>query len=94
MKRGNEPRFQPYVAKALARLVDVSFRTGDVASLDEVFANLNLVPPAQVDAALTYAKGKAYYAKKDYGNAQAHSRTSRTARRTRTKRGISRASSR
>ncbi|HEX4512411.1 MAG TPA: tetratricopeptide repeat protein [Polyangiaceae bacterium] len=71
VKRGNEPRFQPYVAKALTRLVDVSFRTGDVASLDEVFANLNLVPPAQVDAALTYAKGKAYYAKKDYGNAQA-----------------------
>ncbi|HEY2366356.1 MAG TPA: tetratricopeptide repeat protein, partial [Polyangiaceae bacterium] len=70
VKRGNEPRFQPYVAKALTRLVDVSFRTGDVASLDEVFANLNLVPPAQVDAALTYAKGKAYYAKKDYGNAQ------------------------
>jgi tetratricopeptide (TPR) repeat protein len=71
VKRGNEPRFQPYVAKALTRLVDVSFRTGDVASLDEVFANLNLVPPAQVDAALTYAKGKAYYAKKDYSNAQA-----------------------
>jgi tetratricopeptide (TPR) repeat protein len=70
VKRGNEPRFQPYVAKALTRLVDVSFRTGDVASLDEVFANLNLVPPTQVDAALTYAKGKAYYAKKDYGNAQ------------------------
>jgi tetratricopeptide (TPR) repeat protein len=70
VKRGNEPRYQPYVAKALTRLVDVSFRTGDVASLDEVFANLNLVPPAQVDAALTYAKGKAYYAKKDYPNAQ------------------------
>ncbi|HEY1958479.1 MAG TPA: tetratricopeptide repeat protein [Polyangiaceae bacterium] len=70
VKRGNEPRFQPYVSKALTRLVDVSFRTGDVASLDEVFANLNLVPPTQVDAALTYAKGKAYFAKKDYGDAQ------------------------
>ena len=70
VKRGTEPRYQPYVAKALTRLVDVSFRTGDVASLDEVFANLNLVPPAQVDAALTYAKGKAYFAKKDYPNAQ------------------------
>ncbi len=70
VKRGTEPRFQPYVAKALTRLVDVSFRTGDVASLDEVFANLNLVPPTQVDAALTYAKGKAYFAKKDYADAQ------------------------
>jgi tetratricopeptide (TPR) repeat protein len=71
VKRGNEPRYQPYVAKALTRLVDVSFRTGDVTSLDEVFANLNLVPPSQVDAALTYAKGKAYFAKKDFPNAQA-----------------------
>ncbi len=70
VKRGNEPRFQPYVARALARLVDVSFRTGDVASLDEVFQNLNLVPGGQVDAALTYAKGKAYYGKKDYADAQ------------------------
>ena len=69
VKRGNEPRFQPYVSKALSRLVDVSFRTGDVASLDEVFQNLNLVPTGQVDAVLTYAKGKAYYGKKDYPDA-------------------------
>ena len=27
------------------------------------------LPPSQVDAALTYAKGKAYFAKKDYGDA-------------------------
>jgi len=69
VQRGSEPRFQPYFGKALARLVDVSLRTNDIAGLDEVFAKLNLVPPAQVDAALLYAKGKAYYAKKDYANA-------------------------
>ena len=69
VQRGGEGRFQPYFGKALARLVDVSLRTGDLAGLDEVFAKLNMVPPAQVDAALLYAKGKAYYAKKDYANA-------------------------
>lgn len=69
VQRGSEPRFQPYFGKALARLVDVSLRTNDLAGLDEVFAKLNMVPPAQVDAALLYAKGKAYYAKKDYANA-------------------------
>lgn len=69
VKRGNEARFQPYVAKALARLVDVSVRLNDVAALDEVFANLGLVPPSMVDAALTYAEGKAYYLKQDYGQA-------------------------
>ncbi len=69
VQRSSEPRFQQYFGKALARLVDVSLRTGDLAGLDEVFAKLNMVPPAQVDAALLYAKGKAYYAKKDYANA-------------------------
>ncbi|MFK9780923.1 hypothetical protein ACJEM9_24350, partial [Escherichia coli] len=36
---------------------------------DDVFAALNQVPPAQVDAALLYAKGKAYYAKKSWNDA-------------------------
>jgi tetratricopeptide (TPR) repeat protein len=70
VERGTEPRFQPYLGKALARLVDVSIRVNDLAGLDEVFARLSQVPPSQVDAALTYAKGKAYYAKKDYANAE------------------------
>ena len=69
VKRGSEPRFQPYVGKAIARLVDVSVRVNDVASLDEVFQNLGLVPPSQVDAALLYAEGKAYYLKQDYATA-------------------------
>jgi tetratricopeptide (TPR) repeat protein len=67
--RGNEPRFSPYFGKALARLVDVCLRIGDVKGLDEVFAKLNQVPPQQVDAGLNYAKGKAYYAIQDYSNA-------------------------
>ncbi len=67
--RGSEARFSPYFGKALARLVDVSLRIGDIKGLDEVFAKLNQVPPSQVDAGLNYAKGKAYYATKDYGNA-------------------------
>ena len=68
-ERGTEARFQSYLPKALARLVDVSIRVNDLAGLDEVFARLGQVPPALVDAGLVYAKGKAYYAKKDYGDA-------------------------
>jgi tetratricopeptide (TPR) repeat protein len=67
--RYTEPRFNPYFGKALARLVDVSLRINDIKGLDEVFAKINQVPPAQVDAALLYAKGKAYYFKGDYGSA-------------------------
>jgi tetratricopeptide (TPR) repeat protein len=66
VERGTESRFSPYFGRALARWVDVCLRTGDIKGLDEVFTRLNQVPPAQVDAGLSYAKGKAYYAKQDY----------------------------
>src|SRR5690606_34652512 len=59
----------PYFGKALARLVDVSLRINDIKGLDEIFQKINQVPPAQVDAALLYAKGKGYYFKGDYGSA-------------------------
>ena len=68
--KASDPRFQTYFGRALARLVDVSLRVGDIAGLDEVFQKLGQVPPAQVDAGLNYAKGKAYFAKVDYANAQ------------------------
>lgn len=68
--KGQEPRFNPYFGKALARLVDVCLRLNDIAGLDDVFAKMNQVPPSQVDAALQYAKGKGYYFKGDYANAQ------------------------
>jgi tetratricopeptide (TPR) repeat protein len=71
VNKGSDPRFNPYVSRALARLVDVCLRINDVRGLDEVFAHLGEVPPAQVDAGLTYAKGKAYFAKQDYSSAQA-----------------------
>jgi tetratricopeptide (TPR) repeat protein len=66
---GSEPRFSPYFGRALARLVDVCLRINDMSGLDEVFTKLNQVPPSQVDAGLQYAKGKAYYFKRDYSNA-------------------------
>lgn len=71
VNKGNEPRFNPYFGKALARLIDVCLRIDDIKGLDEVFSKLNQVPPAQVDSALQYAKGKGYYFKGDYSDAQA-----------------------
>ena len=69
--RGSEARFNPYFARALSRLVDVSLRVDDLKGLDDVFARLGQVPPSQVDAGFNYAKGKAYFARKDYPNASA-----------------------
>lgn len=70
VEKNAEPRFNPYFGKALARLVDVCLRINDIKGLDEVFAKINQVPPSQVDSALLYAKGKGYYFKQDYANAQ------------------------
>lgn len=67
--KSNDPRFQPYFGRALARLVDVCLRINDLQGLDEIFAKLSQVPPSQVDAGLNYAKGKAYYFKGDYSQA-------------------------
>jgi tetratricopeptide (TPR) repeat protein len=70
--RGSEPRFQAYLGKALARLVDVVLRVNDPpGSLAVVFEKLNQVPPAQVDAGLLYAKGKAYFHESAWNDASA-----------------------
>jgi len=70
--RGNEPRFQVYFGRALARLVDVAIRLNDPPeSLAPIFEKFNQVPPAQVDAGLLYAKGKAYYRQGSWNDAAA-----------------------
>ncbi|MDP9001676.1 MAG: tetratricopeptide repeat protein [Myxococcota bacterium] len=59
---GDDPRFKVYFGRALARLVDVVLRVNDPPeALGPIFEKFKLVPPAQVDAALLYAEGKAYY---------------------------------
>jgi len=68
--RGNEPRFQVYFGRALARLVDVSLRVNDPPeTLASIFEKFNQVPPAQIDAGLLYAKGKAYFRQGSYNDA-------------------------
>jgi tetratricopeptide (TPR) repeat protein len=67
--RQSDAHYQAYLGRALGRLVDVSLRTNNLAGIDEVFQRLGQVPPAQVDAGLSYAKGKAYFARSDYSNA-------------------------
>jgi tetratricopeptide (TPR) repeat protein len=70
VERGHEPRFQAYFGRALARLVDVSLRLNDPPeTLASVFDQFNQVPPAQVDAGLLYAKGKAYFRQGSYSDA-------------------------
>ena len=69
---GAEPRYQTYFGKALARMVDVlDSRERPPSDLAFIFDKFNLVPPTQVDAALLYAKGKAYFRMKGWNEAGA-----------------------
>ena len=45
VERGGERGFANYQSRALARLIDVALRTQDYATLDEVFAKINQLPP-------------------------------------------------
>jgi tetratricopeptide (TPR) repeat protein len=68
---GNEPRFQAYFGRSLARLVDVAVRLNDPPeTLAPIFEKFNQVPPAQIDAGLIYAKGKAYFHQSSFNDAQ------------------------
>ncbi|MGD0676059.1 MAG: tetratricopeptide repeat protein [Polyangiaceae bacterium] len=68
--RSTEPRFQIYFGRALGRLVDVALRLDDPpSSLTVLFDRFNQVPSAQVDAALLYAKGKAYFRQSAWNDA-------------------------
>jgi tetratricopeptide (TPR) repeat protein len=68
--QGNQSRVAAFQPQALARLVDVALRTRDVASLDEIFTKMNQVPTASVESLITYARGRALVAKKDYASAK------------------------
>ena len=68
--KGSDPRFQAYFGRALARMVDVTIRVNAPPSdLAFIFEKFNLVPPSQVDAALLYAKGKAYFRQRSWNEA-------------------------
>lgn len=65
----SDPRFAPYQAKAVARLVDIAMRKRDDKLLDEVVAMLDRVPP-EATGLLHYARGRALFQKKDYAGAR------------------------
>ncbi len=69
VESGGESRYARYAGKSLARLIDISVRTGDLDKLDELFSRINQLPPAQVDSAIQYARGKALYVRGDYAQA-------------------------
>ena len=68
-KASDDPKFGPYLSKSLARLVDIAMRKRDEALLADVLASIDKAPPSAASL-LTYARGKALIAKKDYAAAK------------------------
>ncbi len=64
-KSSDDPKYGPYLSKSLARLVDIAMRKRDEALLADVLASIDKAPPSAASL-LTYARGKALIAKKDY----------------------------
>ena len=65
-----KPQFGAYAGRSLSRLVDVALRTGDLTSLDYVFARLDSLPVADTTGSLAYARAKALFARRDFNAAK------------------------
>jgi tetratricopeptide (TPR) repeat protein len=68
--QGTKAIFEAYTGRAVSRLVDVALRTGDIESLDYVFARLDRLPASDRSGSLAYARAKALFAKKDFAAAR------------------------
>lgn len=58
-----ESRFRPYVQRALGRLIEIAVHTRDFDGIEEVFAELSRLPPAEIEATTTYFRAKYLYSR-------------------------------
>lgn len=72
VQHAQDPRFRPFIQRSLGRLIEIALRTGDVTGIDEIFAQLNQIPPSEIDAQTTYIRGKYFFlrAQPDYDQAR------------------------
>src|SRR6187401_313034 len=66
IERAPAPPYDDYAGRALSRLVDIALRTDDLDSLEFVFARIDKLGTSDASGSLQYARGKAFFAKKDY----------------------------
>lgn len=58
ISRSSDPRFRPFIQRALGRLIEIAIHTRDFDGIEEVFRQLSSLPPAEVEAATTYFRAK------------------------------------
>jgi TolA-binding protein len=59
----SEARFAPHVQRALGRLIEIAIHTRDFSGIEEVFAQLSRLPPAEIEATTTYFRAKYLYSR-------------------------------
>lgn len=59
----SESRFRPYTQRALGRLIEIAIHTRDFEGIEEVFAELSRLPPAEIEATTTYFRAKYLYSR-------------------------------
>ena len=67
---GTSGAYAAYVGRALGRLVDVALRTDRLDDLDFIFAQIKRVGQIDTSGSLAYARGKAYFARRSYEEAE------------------------
>ncbi|HEY3496159.1 MAG TPA: tetratricopeptide repeat protein [Polyangiaceae bacterium] len=70
LDKAGQPAFGAYVGRSLSRLVDIALRTGDLDSLEYVFARLNSLPTGDATGSVAYARAKALFARRDFAAAK------------------------
>lgn len=70
IERAPAPPYDDYAGRALSRLVDIALRTDTLDSLEFVFARIDKLGTSDASGSLQYARGKAFFAKKDYAAAR------------------------
>lgn len=63
LEHAEQQAYQPYVQRALGRLIDIALKTRDFRGVEEYFDKLNRIPPSKVEAATVYAKAKYLYSR-------------------------------
>ncbi|MFK7990746.1 MAG: tetratricopeptide repeat protein [Sandaracinaceae bacterium] len=56
-----ETAFNPYVQRALGRLIEVAIHTRDFDGVEEYFAQLSRIPPSEIEATTNYFRAKYLY---------------------------------
>ena len=61
LSHSRDPQFRPYIQRSLGRLIEIAIHTRDFEGIDDVFAELNRLPPSEIEAATTYYRAKYLY---------------------------------